>query len=187
MAKKSSYAIEAEEKMKKTLEHFEEELRKIRTGRPSTAIFEDIKVDYYGVPTPINQLATLTIGEERTVIITPWDKKMLEPIEKAINASNFGFHAINDGNVIRVKFPTPTLEERKKLVKVVKGMLEETKVALRNIRRDDIKVVKDQKNNSSLSEDEAKKIEEEIQDTLKQMEEEAEKIYERKEKEIMES
>jgi ribosome recycling factor len=187
MAKRSSYAKEAEEKMKKTIEHFEDELKKVRTGRPTTAIFEDIKVDYYGVPTPINQVATLSVGEERTVAITPWDKKMLEPIEKAINASNFGFHAINDGNVVRVSFPNPTIEERRKLVKAVKEMLEETKVALRNIRRDDIKKVKEIKNDGSLSEDEAKKMEEEIQEILKEKEEEAEKIFQRKEKEIMES
>ncbi len=179
MAKKSSYAKEAEEKMKKTIEHFEDELKKVRTGRPTTAIFEDIKVDYYGVPTPINQVATLSVGE--------WDKKMLEPIEKAINASNFGFHAINDGNVVRVSFPNPTIEERRKLVKAVKEMLEETKVALRNIRRDDIKKVKEIKNEGSLSEDEAKKMEDEIQEILKEKEEDAEKIFQRKEKEIMES
>lgn len=187
MAKKSVYARQADEKMKKTLDHFADELKKVRTGRPSTAIFEDIKVDYYGVPTPINQVANLSVGEERVVIITPWDKKMLEAIEKAINSSNFGFHAINDGNVVRVSFPNPTIEERKKLVKGVKEMLEETKIALRNIRRDDIKKIKEDLNSSVLSEDEAKKMEDEIQEILKENEEEAEKIFQKKEKEIMES
>ncbi|MFY9125601.1 MAG: ribosome recycling factor, partial [Defluviitoga tunisiensis] len=116
MARKSVYAKQTEEKMAKVVEHFEEELKKVRTGRPSTAFFEDIKVNYYGTPTPINQIANMSIGEDRTVIISPWDRKMLEAIEKAINSSNFGFNAINDGNVIRVKFPTPTVEDRKKLV-----------------------------------------------------------------------
>ncbi|HOO75881.1 MAG: ribosome recycling factor [Thermotogae bacterium] len=184
---KSTYEKEVTEKMKKTVVHYEEELKKLRTGRPSPAMFEDIRIDYYGTPTPVNQTGSVTVTEDRTVVISPWEKSLLEKIEKAINAANLGIHAINDGSVVRVAFPSPTGEDRKKWVKHAKDMMEETKIALRNIRRDDIKKVKDDQKSSLISEDESKKAEEEITKILKEYEEKSEAVFAKKEKEIMES
>lgn len=187
MAKKSSYVTEADNKMDKTVQHYKEELKKLRTGRPSASLFEEMTVDYYGTPTPISQTSTVKVGEDRSVSIQPWDKSLLEKIEKTINSSDLGLHAINDGTVVRVNFPSPTVEDRRKWVRLAKDMMEETKIALRNIRRDDIKKVKELKENGDIPEDEAKKIEEEIQEVLKKHEEKSEEIFQHKEKEIMES
>jgi ribosome recycling factor len=187
MARKSSYVTEADNKMDKTVQHYKEELRKLRTGRPSASLFEEMVVDYYGAPTPINQTATINVGEDRSVAIQPWDKSLLEKIEKEINKSDLGLHAINDGTVVRVNFPSPTVEDRRKWVKHAKDMMEDTKIALRNIRRDDLKKVKEHKENGDIPEDEAKKIEEEIQEVLKNHEAKAEEIFQHKEKEIMDS
>lgn len=187
MSKKSPYVKEAISKMDKTILHFKDELKKLRTGRPTPALFEEIKLDYYGTPTPINQVGNVNVGDDRSVVITPWDKSMLEKIEKAINASNLGLHAMNNGSLVRINFPSPTGEDRKKWVKHAKEMMEDTKVALRNIRRDDVKKVKEEKEDGSIPEDEAFKIEEEIQQVLKDHEKKAEEVFEHKEKEIMES
>jgi len=187
MSLNSPYLKEVKSKMEKTISHYEDELKKLRTGRPSPAIFEDIKVDYYGTPTQINQTSNVVVGEDRVISITPWDKGLLEKIEKAINASPLGLHAINDGNAVRVSFPAPTGEDRKKWVKVAKEMMEETKIALRNIRREDIKKVKEDQKNGELPEDTAKKIEDEIQKILKEHEDKADHVFHKKEKEILES
>jgi ribosome recycling factor len=178
---------EAKAKMDKTVKHLEEEYKKLRTGRPSPALFEEITVDYYGTPTPINQTATLTVGEDRTVVITPWDKSLCSKIEKAINSENLGMMASTDGIVVRVKFPNPTVEDRKKWVKHAKDLAEEMKIALRNIRREDIKVIKEKQKNGEIPEDDAKKLEDEIQNILKEHEKKIDEVFHKKEKEIMES
>ncbi|WP_407635691.1 ribosome recycling factor [Pseudothermotoga thermarum] len=172
--------------MNKTVEKISEELRKMRTGRPSPAILEEIKVDYYGAPTPINQLATVSISEDRALVIKPWDKSVLSAIEKAIFASDLGLTPQNDGNVIRIIFPTPTTEQRQKWVKKAKEIAEQGKIAIRNIRRDVLKELKDLVKNGKISEDDEKRLEKEIQDLTDKKIEEIDKLFEKKEKEIME-
>nr|WP_206528187.1 ribosome recycling factor [Marinitoga sp. 38H-ov] len=187
MSLKDPILKEAKSKMDKTVKHLEEEYKKLRTGRPSPALFEEIMVDYYGAPTPINQTATLTVGEDRTVVITPWDKSLCSKIEKAINTANLGMMASTDGVVVRVKFPNPTVEDRRKWVKHAKELAEEMKIALRNIRREDIKVIKEKQKNGEIPEDDAKKLEDEIQNILKEHENKIDEVFHKKEKEIMES
>ena len=187
MSLKDPILKEAKVKMDKTVKHLEDEYKKLRTGRPSPAMFEEIMVDYYGTPTPINQTATLTVGEDRTVVITPWDKSLCSKIEKAINAANLGMMASTDGVVVRVKFPNPTVEDRKKWVKHAKELSEDFKIALRNIRREDMKIVKEKQKNGEIPEDDAKKLEEEIQKILKEHEHKIDEVFHKKEKEIMES
>ncbi|AAD36470.1 ribosome recycling factor [Thermotoga maritima MSB8] len=177
---------EAKEKMKRTLEKIEDELRKMRTGKPSPAILEEIKVDYYGVPTPVNQLATISISEERTLVIKPWDKSVLSLIEKAINASDLGLNPINDGNVIRLVFPSPTTEQREKWVKKAKEIVEEGKIAIRNIRREILKKIKEDQKEGLIPEDDAKRLENEIQKLTDEFIEKLDEVFEIKKEEIME-
>lgn len=177
---------EAGERMKKSVSKIEEELRHLRTGRASPAILENIKIDYYGTPTPINQLASITSSGERTLVIKPWDKTMLKSIEKAILASDLGLTPFNDGNVIRINFPTPTTEQREKWVKRAKEIVEEGKIAVRNIRRDVMKKIKDAQKNGDIPEDDAKRLENELQKKTDEIIEELEDLFEAKKEEIME-
>lgn len=177
---------EAKEKMKKTLEKIEDELKKMRTGKPSPAILEEIKVDYYGVPTPVNQLATISVSEERTLVIKPWDRSVLSLIEKAINASDLGLNPVNDGNVIRLVFPTPTTEQREKWVKKAKEIVEEGKIAIRNIRREIIKKIKEDQKEGNIPEDDARRLENEVQKLTDEFIEKLDEVFEIKKKEIME-
>lgn len=181
----NSYIKMTEDKMKKSLEKISEELKHLRTGRASPAVLEEIKVDYYGVPTPILQVAQVTT-EERQLIIKPWERNLLNAIEKAILASDLGLTPVNDGNVIRINFPTPTTEQRQKWVKKAKEIVEEGKIAVRNIRRDILKEIKDKKKDGELSEDDEKRLEKEIQNLTDKYVAELDKLFERKEKEIME-
>ncbi|ACM23368.1 MULTISPECIES: ribosome recycling factor [Thermotoga] len=177
---------EAKEKMKKTLEKIEDELKKMRTGKPSPAILEEIKVDYYGVPTPVNQLATISVSEERTLVIKPWDRSVLSLIEKAINASDLGLNPVNDGNVIRLVFPTPTTEQREKWVKKAKEIVEEGKIAIRNIRREIMKKIKEDQKEGNIPEDDARRLENEVQKLTDEFIEKLDEVFEIKKKEIME-
>ncbi|MBB6061804.1 ribosome recycling factor [Thermosipho japonicus] len=177
---------EAELRMKKSVEAIDEELKKLRTGRPSPALLEEIKVDYYGVPTPINQVATINVTEERSLIIKPWEKNLLSAIEKAIQASDLGLNPTNDGNVVRLVFPSPTTEQRQKWVKKTKEIVEHGKIAIRNIRRDVIKELKEMTKNGEISEDDEKRLEKEVQNLTDKYIEELDKLFEKKEKEIME-
>ncbi|MBO8160363.1 MAG: ribosome recycling factor [Thermosipho sp. (in: Bacteria)] len=183
---KPAFIKETEAKMKKTIEAIDEELKKLRTGRPSPAVLEEIKVDYYGVPTPINQVATVSVTEDRALIIKPWERNLLGAIEKAIQASDLGLNPMNDGNVIRLIFPTPTTEQREKWVKKSKEIVEHGKIAIRNIRRDILKELKEMKKNGEISEDDEKRHEKEIQNLTDKYIEELDNLFERKEKEIME-
>ncbi len=177
---------EAEERMKKTIKAIEDELKRMRTGRPSPAVLEEIKVDYYGTPTPINQLATVSVAEERTLLVKPWDKTVIKAIEKAIMASDLGINPQSDGNIIRLVFPTPTTEQRQKWVKKAKEIVEEGKVAVRNIRRDVRDTIKKKKNDGEIPEDDAKRLEDELQKLTDEYIEKLEELFEKKEKEIME-
>lgn len=173
------------EKMEKTLEHYKIELKGVRTGRASVSLFENIKVDYYGTPTPLPQVATLN-AEARVVIIQPWEPTMIKPIERAIMESNLGLNPSNDGRVIRVQIPTLTEERRKELVKFVKKLSEEAKVAIRNERRDAIEKLKKMEKDKQISEDDNKKSTEQIQKLTDDYIKKVDEVTEKKEKEIME-
>jgi len=170
--------------MKKAMEHFESELIKIRAGKANPTMLDGIMVDYYGNPTPINQVGNLTAMDARTLTIQPWEKNMLQPIERAIIAANIGINPQNDGNIIRLFLPPLTEERRKELVKRSNGEGENAKIAIRNIRRDSIEQIK-KAEKEGLSEDAAKDGEAAIQDVTNQFISLIEKHLAAKEKEIM--
>ncbi|HEU5054620.1 MAG TPA: ribosome recycling factor [Hanamia sp.] len=175
---------EATVSMKKATEHFELELVKIRAGKATPAMLDGITVDYYGTPTPINQVGNLSAIDARTLTIQPWEKNMLQPIERAIIAANIGINPQNDGNIIRLFLPPLTEERRREFVKRSNAEGEQAKVAIRNIRRDAIEQVK-KAQKEGLSEDEAKEAEEEIQSITNTHISLIEKHLAAKEKEIM--
>lgn len=152
-----------EERMNKTISVYEEKLSEVRAGRANPAILNKVKIDYYGTPTPINQVAGVSVPEARLIVIQPWDVSVLKDIEKAILASDIGINPNNDGKVIRLAFPELTEERRKELVKDVKKMAEEAKVAVRAVRRDGIDEAKTKQKNSEITEDELKNAENDIQ------------------------
>ena len=174
-----------EEKMEKTISVFKENLSEIRAGRANPAILNKIMVDYYGVPTPINQVAGISVPEARLIVIQPWDLNLLKEIEKEILKADIGINPNNDGKVIRLAFPELTEERRKELVKDIKKMAEEAKVAVRAVRRDGIDEAKTKQKNSEITEDELKNAENDIQKLTDKKIEEVDKILENKEKEIM--
>lgn len=175
-----------EEKMKKTLHALKENLTGLRAGRANPAILDKIHVDYYGAPTPINQLGNISVPEARVILIQPWDAKTLKEIEKAIQKSDIGINPNNDGKVIRLVFPALTEERRKELTKVVKKDAEDAKVAIRSIRRDIIEHFKAQKKNGEITEDDLKDAEKDVQTITDKYIAEVDKMAEAKEKEILE-
>ncbi|ANX01241.1 ribosome recycling factor [Thermoclostridium stercorarium subsp. leptospartum DSM 9219] len=174
------------EKMDKTVAILKEELVNIRAGRANPRILDKVKVEYYGVPTPINQLANINVPEARQIVIQPWDPKILSEIEKAIIASNLGLNPNNDGKVIRLIFPPLTEERRVELTKQVKKVGENAKVAIRQVRRDALEQYKKMKKNAEITEDDLKEIEEDIQKITDNYIEDIDKLLEAKIKEIME-
>ncbi|WAM34587.1 ribosome recycling factor [Caldicellulosiruptor morganii] len=176
----------AEEKMKKALETLKQEFATVRAGRANPHILDRVMVDYYGVPTPIPQLASITVPEARMIVIQPWEARMLKEIEKAIQKSDLGVNPSNDGKVIRLIFPELTEERRKELVKQVKKMAEDAKVAIRNIRREALDEYKKMKKNNEITEDDLKDAEEDVQKLHDKYIEQIEKLLSAKEKEIME-
>ena len=174
-----------EGRMNKTISVYEEKLSEVRAGRANPAILNKVKIDYYGTPTPINQVAGVSVPEARLIVIQPWDVSVLKVIEKAILASDIGINPNNDGKVIRLAFPELTEERRKELVKDIKKMAEEAKVAVRAVRRDGIDEAKTKQKNSEITEDELKNAENDIQKLTDKKIEEVDKILENKEKEIM--
>lgn len=175
---------EIEEKMNKTIRVYEENLSEIRAGRANPAILNKVKVNYYGVPTPINQVAGISVPEARLIVIQPWDLALLKEIEKAILASDIGINPNNDGKVIRLSFPELNEERRKEIVKDIKKMAEESKVAIRAIRRDGIDEAKSMQKESLLTEDELKSAEEKIQKITDKKIAEIDDITAVKEKEV---
>ncbi len=175
----------AKEKMEKSVAALESELSTIRAGRANPSVLNKITVDYYGVPTQINAMAAVAVAEARILVITPWDASTLKNIEKAILASDIGITPTNDGKAIRIAFPQLTEERRKELVKQVKKMGEESKVALRNIRRDALDKLKTMKKNSEITEDDLKDAEKEMQNITDKYCDKADAIAAAKEKEIM--
>jgi ribosome recycling factor len=174
------------ERMTKSIEALTDDFNTIRTGRASAALFEKIKVEYYGEPTPLNQVATISIPEARLVVIQPWDKSVLGEIEKAIQKSELSLNPNNDGKLIRISIPPLTEERRKEFVKMAKNMAEQSRVAIRNIRRDANDDLKKKQKNSEITEDDEKKGHDDIQKMTDDFIEEINMILEEKEKEIME-
>jgi ribosome recycling factor len=175
----------AEERMEKALAALKRELSTLRAGRASPALLERVQAEYYGTPTPINQLGSITTPDPRTLIIQPWDKAALAAIEKAIMKSDLGLTPVNDGNIIRIAIPPLTEERRADLVKATKKFGEEAKVAIRNIRRDANDDIK-KKEKSEISEDESRRHQEDVQKLTDRYVAEVDKILAAKEKEIME-
>ena len=176
---------EIEERMDKSISVFEENLSEIRAGRANPAILNKVTVDYYGVPTPINQVAGISVPEARMIVIQPWDASVLKEIERAILASDIGINPNNDGKVIRLVFPELNEERRKEIVKDIKKLAEEAKVAVRSIRRDGIDEAKELEKESMITEDDLKRAEEQIQKITDKKIAEIDVILEKKEKEIM--
>lgn len=175
----------SKEKMTKSLAALDKELATIRAGRANPAILDKIQVDYYGSPTPVNQMASVAVSEARILVIQPWDKSCLKLIEKAIQASDIGINPTNDGSVLRLAFPQLTEERRKELCKSVKKMGEDSKVAIRSIRRDTMDKLKTMKKNSEITEDDLKDCEKKVQDLTDKFCAEADQAVAAKEKEIM--
>lgn len=174
----------AKEKMQRALDHFEEEMLNIRAGKASTNVLNGITVDFYGVNSPINQVASVTVPDARTIIVQPWDKKMIGPIEKAILVSNIGLTPSNNGEHIRLTIPPLTEERRKALVKQVKAESEHARVSLRNVRRDAIEAFK-KAQKDGMPEDVAKDGEESAQHVTEKFSKKIDEILAAKEKEIM--
>jgi ribosome recycling factor len=172
--------------MDKTIESLRKEYQRVRTGRASTSLLDEVKVDFYGTPSPLNQVATLAVPEARTINIQPWDAKMIGPIEKAILNSNLGLTPSNDGKLIRLTLPPLTEERRKDIVKQLKRDAEDSKVALRNIRRDAIDALKKLEKDKQISEDDLKRAEKDVQDFTNSHVAKIDEVLAHKEKEVME-
>jgi ribosome recycling factor len=177
---------DVEAKMEKTLSTLKADLGKVRTGRASLALFDQIRIDYYGTPTPLQQVATLAVPEPRLITIQPWDTSIIGEIEKAILKSELGLTPMNDGKIIRISIPRLTEERRKELVKVVRKMAEASKVALRNIRRDANEHLKTQEKNKKISQDQLRQWMEKVQTSTDKYIEKADGVLSAKEKEILE-
>ena len=175
----------AKSKMEKSINVMLSEFASIRAGRANPNVLDKVKVDYYGSPTPVNQMAAVSVAEARVLVITPWDNSTLKSIEKAIQASDIGINPQNDGQVIRLTFPQLTEDRRKEIVKEVKKGGEDTKVAIRSIRRDAMEKIKAKKKNSEITEDEQKDGEEAIQKMTDKFCKEVDEHVAEKEKEIL--
>lgn len=174
------------EKMTKTLEVLKKDYAAIRAGRATVSVLDKVTVDYYGTPTPVNQLASVSVAEARILTIQPWDKSVLNAIEKAIQTSDIGINPQNDGSVIRLTFPQLTEDHRKSIVKNVSKMAEDSKVAIRSIRRDAMDKLKKMQKASEITEDDLKNGEEEIQKITDGFVKDIDKVAQAKEKEVME-
>ena len=176
---------EIKEKMDKSIDNLNEKFAEVRAGRANPAILNKVKIDYYGTPTPINQVAGISVPEARLIVIQPWDASVLKEIEKAILASDIGINPNNDGKVIRLTFPELNEERRKEIVKEIKKLGEEAKVSIRSIRRDKIEAAKKMQKDSEITEDDLRVAEEKIQKITDKNIEEIDSILANKEKEIM--
>ncbi|ULQ59964.1 ribosome recycling factor [Brucepastera parasyntrophica] len=174
------------ERMKKSINNLKDEFNTIRTGRASAALFDKVRVDYYGDKSPLSQVASISIPEARLVVIQPWDKTLIGEIEKAIQKSELGLNPSNDGKVIRIAIPPLTEERRKELVKQAKALAEQSRVAVRNIRRDGNDSLKKEQKDGLITEDDLKTAEDSLQKETDKYIQEINKILEEKEKEIME-
>ena len=176
-----------EARMEKTIASLKDSFNTIRTGRANAAIFDKVRVDYYGTKSPLNQVATIAIPEARSVIITPFDKSLISEIEKAIQVADLGLNPSNDGKVIRIQIPALTAERRKELVKQAKTIAENSRTAIRNIRRDGNDDLKKQQKDGALTEDGLKTETDKLQKLTDKFIDEINKIYEAKEKDILQN
>lgn len=174
------------DRMGKSMESLKREYSRLRTGRASISLLDEIRVSYYDTPTPLNQMASLAVPEPRLIVIQPWDKTAIEDIEKAILKSELGLTPMNDGKVIRISIPPLTEERRKELVKVARKMSEENKVSIRNIRRDANEMLKDLKKEKEITEDDLFRSQEEVQKATDQFISQVDELCAAKEKEILE-
>lgn len=176
----------AEDKMKKSVAALEDDFKTIRTGRASAALFDQVKVEAYGTPTPLSQVATVSVPEARLVVIQPWDKGLLSEIERAIQKSELSVNPSNDGKVIRIAIPPLTEDRRKEFVKIAKNMAEQSRVAVRNVRREANEALKKKQKASEITEDDEKKGADEVQKLTDNYIKEINILLEEKDKEIME-
>lgn len=175
-----------EKKMKISLEHFRKDLSKLRTGRANLSIFEDIKVEYYGTPTPINQVATLGIPDPTLITVQPWDPSLLEAIDKAIRSADLGLNPINDGKILKIPIPPLDEERRREIAKRIKKMLEEEKTALRNMRRETKEKIEEFEEKKEITEDDKFKGLDKLQEITDEYTKKIEEFAASKEKEILE-
>jgi ribosome recycling factor len=173
-------------RMERSIEAFRKELGKVRTGRASFSLLDGVKVDYYGTPTPLPQVGTLSVPESRLITVTPWDTKMIGPIEKAIQGSGLGLNPSSDGKMVRIPIPPLTEERRRELAKVVRKMGEDARVAVRNVRREAIEKLKDREKKKEISEDVVKRGQERIQKETDAHVKKIDEILKSKEQEILE-
>lgn len=178
--------LNADAKMRKAIEAWRKELATIRSGRASPALVDYLRVEYYGVPTPLSQLASISVPEARLIVIQPWDRSTLSTIEKAILKSDLGLTPMNDGNVLRLRIPPLTEERRKELIRVVRKRVEEGRVALRNLRREALGEFKELEKNKEISQDEFKRVQEQLQQLTDSFIREMDHIGQDKEKELLE-
>ena len=176
---------DSEDGMKKAIDSFKRDLQKVRTGRANTSMLDGIKVDYYGTPTPVNQVATVQVVDARLITVKPWEKSMLAVIDKAIRASDLGINPVADSELVRLPIPPLTQERRKELAKVVNKQTEEARVAVRSARRDAMDMIKDAEKDKQITEDERKNGEKKVQDLTDKYIAMVEDIAKAKEKEIM--
>lgn len=175
------------ELMNKSLEHYKQQLAKVRTGRANASILDNVKVDYYGSLTPITQVATINVPDAKTIIVQPWDTSIINAIEKAIKQSDLGFNPVNDGRILRIPVPPLTEERRKEIVKFCKKLTEDAKIAIRNIRRDQIEVIRKAEKEKELTEDDRKLGEEKVQKVTDEFIKKIDELFAAKEKEILEA
>lgn len=175
----------AEERMNRRIDHLNDEFAAIRAGRANPAVLDRVVVDYYGAPTPVNQLAAVSVTEARTLMVQPWDASVLTQIERAIQMSDIGINPQNDGKALRMVFPPLTEERRKDIVKEIKELAEETKVGVRNVRRDTVDKFKKMKKDGEITEDDQKQAEKKTQELTDKFVKEIDALTEKKQKEIM--
>lgn len=176
----------AEERMKKVVETLKKEFAGVRAGRVSPALLEKVMVDYYGIPTPVNQVATIGVVPPRTLVVQPWDKKMLSAVEKAILKADLGAVPVSDGNVVRVSIPAPSGERRQEIVKQLRKIAEAQRVAIRNVRREINDEIKKSEKAGQMSEDESKRAQEKVQKLTDKYIQTIDEMLQAKEKEVME-
>jgi len=174
------------EQMAKSLEFCQSQIAKVRTGKASASLVENVRVDYYGTLTPLSQIASINVPDAKTIMIQPWDRTILNSIEKAIQQADLGFNPQNDGNLIRIPVPPLTEERRKDFVKLCKKFAEEGKIAIRNIRRDQMEALKKAEKNKEISEDQRKRTEDEIQKVTDKFIKDIDSFLAKKEKELLE-
>ncbi len=176
---------DTEKKMKKTIESISSQLARLRTGKASPTLIENIKVEYYGTSTPINQLASISVPEPRLIVVHPWDKTAVSAVERAIRSSDLGLNPVSDGTVVRIPIPVLSEERRKELVKVAKSIAEDGKIAIRNIRREIIEEIKQKQKDGEIPEDDSYRIQDKIQELTEKFSREIDEIFKNKEEEIL--